>query len=255
MSKFQNMSKPMQNIANDGTTDKRPQLVPQEEAVPTRAAAAKNKGEWEAVRDIEKGAVPTGVKKKSFIGRIFSFPKRIKEKGAGAMDSRQSVGVGVVCEREGRESDGGEVEREKVGEGRISMDDHESEGYQEKKVEDVHVPHGDIAELLQDTGDEADAEPRNLSEGEERRGPGPLTGASEGREDHEKRKSHKETQSEQECSASNITDESVMLEEKQSEGREEVVVGKDVREDVLSEILAEIKKLNTRMKAIEQARN
>jgi hypothetical protein len=51
MSKFQNLSKPMQNIANDGTTDKRPQLVSQEEAVPTRAAAAKNNGGWEAVRD------------------------------------------------------------------------------------------------------------------------------------------------------------------------------------------------------------
>ena len=46
----------------------------------------------------------------------------------------------------------------------------------------------------------------------------------------------------------------MVLEEKPSEGKEEVVVGKDVREDVMYEILAEIKKLNTRMMAIEEAR-
>ena len=63
------------------------------------------------------------------------------------------------------------------------------EGYQEKKVEDVHVPHGDIAELLQDKeDDDADAE---LRESFRQRRETPLKGASEGREDHEKRKSHK----------------------------------------------------------------
>jgi hypothetical protein len=190
--------------------------------------------------------VSPAVKKKSFIGRIFSFPKRKKEKSAldnslQSMDSRQSVGI--VCERdsEERERDRGEVEREKVGE-RLGMED--SEGYQENKVEDAHV-HVDIAEIFQDKEDEhADAEPRHLSEGEERRG---LQGASEGREDQEKRRTHEEAQREQGCS--------VVLEEKPSEGKEEVVVGKDVREDVMYEILAEIKKLNTRMKAIEEARN
>lgn len=56
-SKFQNMSKPMQkdaNIANESTTDKSPQLVSQEEAVPSRAAAAKEKGVLEASRETEK---------------------------------------------------------------------------------------------------------------------------------------------------------------------------------------------------------
>ena len=53
-SKFQNMSKPMQkdaNIANESTTDKSPQLVSPEEAVPSRAAAAKEKGVLEASRE------------------------------------------------------------------------------------------------------------------------------------------------------------------------------------------------------------
>jgi len=56
-SKFQNMSKPMQkdaNMANESTTDKSPQLVSQEEAVPRRAAAAKEKGVLEASRETEK---------------------------------------------------------------------------------------------------------------------------------------------------------------------------------------------------------
>ena len=56
-SKFQNMSKPMQkdaNIANESTTDKSPQLVSQEEAVPSRAAAVKGKGVLEASRETEK---------------------------------------------------------------------------------------------------------------------------------------------------------------------------------------------------------
>ena len=56
-SKFQNMSKPMQkdaNIANESTTDKSPQLVSQEEAVPSRAAAAKEKGVLEASRETEE---------------------------------------------------------------------------------------------------------------------------------------------------------------------------------------------------------
>ena len=58
-SKFQNMSKPMQkdaNIANESTTDKSPQLVSPEEAVPSRAAAAKEKGVLEASRETEKDA-------------------------------------------------------------------------------------------------------------------------------------------------------------------------------------------------------
>jgi hypothetical protein len=53
-SKFQNMSKPMQidaNIANESTTDKSPQLVSQEESVPSRAAAVKGEGVLEASRE------------------------------------------------------------------------------------------------------------------------------------------------------------------------------------------------------------
>jgi hypothetical protein len=141
---------------------------------------------------------------KSFLGRIFSFPKRMKEKRA----------------------------RGKVGEGNIGMEGS--------------VDSEDIKRIPKEDED-ADAEQRNLSEGKERRG---LRGASEGREEQQKlRKSHEEAQGEPECTNS------VVLEEKPSEGRVEVVVGKDVREDVMYEILAEIKNLNTRMKAIEEARN
>ena len=236
------------------------------------------------------GAVPA-VKKKNLMGRIFRLPKRKKEKDS------QSVG---------RESDVGEVGRQEGGEG------------QDVK-EEVHVR--DTAALLQDKENgEIDAELRNLSEGEERRG---MQGASEGLKDQEKRKSQEETQtnlknegeptaasapfsgastradfvdlnpgmSEQEGSAN-----SVLLEEK-PEGREAVVVGNDVssiaqavqdvarlegelkqsssalslkeeeiaklkaelelrsREDAMHEILAELKKLNNRTKAIEEARN
>ncbi len=46
----------------------------------------------------------------------------------------------------------------------------------------------------------------------------------------------------------------MLLEANPSEEKEEVVVGKDVREDVMYEILVEMKKLNSRMKTIEQER-
>ncbi len=111
------------------------------------------------------GAVPAVVKKKNLMGRIFRLPKRKKEK--------ESTDSSLV----GRESDVGEVGRQ---EGREGQD----------IKEEVHVR--DTAALLQDKENgEIDAELRNLSEGEERRG---LQGASEGLKDQEKRKSQDETQ-------------------------------------------------------------